>query len=323
MLDESTSYLINAAVAAMAKFTMPTSRVFWGYILLMPVVALLPYLLYYKKKGTSFNPFGYLRFLFPKREYAGKSARLDYQLFLLNIVLDPVRIVSFVVTPIIGVMIYRGLNQIYTPHWEKLDVEASPLSALCFAGIFFLFNDFAYFLDHYTRHKIPALWQFHRVHHSAETLNPMTVYRSHPADLIFENAIYVFTISIVVGVLGYFTVENLSAFFIAKMKLVIYAFNLLGMFRHSHVWIPFGPFWSKIFMSPAQHMIHHSAALPHRDKNNGRMLSVWDWMFGTLYIPENEERHELVLGIDATELDCHPNLLAALIDPFKGIFRAT
>ena len=259
----------------------------------------------------------------PQRNTLAKSA--PYECGITDTVDAPERFpVKFYLVAMLFIMFDIEIVFLYPWAVENRALGAFGLVAmLIFAGIFFLFNDFAYFLDHYTRHKIPALWQFHRVHHSAEPLNPMTVYRSHPADLIFENAIYVFTISIVVGVLGYFTVENLSAFFIAKMKLVIYAFNLLGMFRHSHVWIPFGPFWSKIFMSPAQHMIHHSAALPHRDKNNGRMLSVWDWMFGTLYIPENEERHELVLGIDATELDCHPNLLAALIDPFKGIFRAT
>jgi sterol desaturase/sphingolipid hydroxylase (fatty acid hydroxylase superfamily) len=319
-MEEILSLLINTWDVVLTKFSYPTSRLFWGYVLLMPLVAMLPYFIYHKKSGTKFNAFGYLKFLFPKREYLDRSALLDYQFFLLNIVLNPVRVVGFFVTPVVGVSLYRELNRLHPPTWDRLNVETSPVAALSFVVIFFLFNDFMDFLHHYARHKIPLFWSFHRVHHSAEVLNPMTVYRAHPVDLIFENAIFVFSMSIVIGVLSYFSVDNLSVYFLAKIKVAIYIFNLSGNFRHSHVWIPFGSFWSKIFMSPAQHLIHHSIAPEHRDKNNGRMLSIWDWMFGSLYIPEDHERHELVLGIDAKEPNCHPNLLVALVDPFRKIF---
>ncbi|MGZ3305953.1 MAG: sterol desaturase family protein, partial [Asticcacaulis sp.] len=38
----------------------------------------------------------------------------------------------------------------------------------------FLAYDFAYWLDHYIKHKVPFLWEFHRVHHTAEVLSPLT-----------------------------------------------------------------------------------------------------------------------------------------------------
>ena len=42
--------------------------------------------------------------------------------------------------------------------------------------------DFGFFLSHYLMHKIPILWYFHEVHHSAEVLTPVTVYRTHPVE---------------------------------------------------------------------------------------------------------------------------------------------
>lgn len=35
---------------------------------------------------------------------------------------------------------------------------------------------------HYCQHKISWLWAFHKVHHSAEGLTPLTANRHHPVD---------------------------------------------------------------------------------------------------------------------------------------------
>jgi sterol desaturase/sphingolipid hydroxylase (fatty acid hydroxylase superfamily) len=320
-MEEVISFLSTTWEIVLTKFSYPTSRLHWGNLLLMPFLGVVPYLIYHKTQVIRFNVFEYLKFIFPKREYLSRSALLDYQFFLLNIVLNPVRLVGFVMTPVVGAVIFKTLNQIYTPTWDRLNIETSPVAAACFVLVFFMLNDFSNFLHHYIRHKVRWLWEFHSVHHSAQVLNPLTADRKHPVDLIFENIVFVFCMSIAVGVLAYFTIDNLSVFFLAKVKVAVYIFNLSSNFRHSHVWIPFGPFWSKIFMSPAQHLIHHSCAPEHRDKNNGRILSIWDWMFGTLYVPENEERHGLVLGIDIQQPNYHPNMLVALLDPFRRILR--
>ena len=33
---------------------------------------------------------------------------------------------------------------------------------------------------------MPFLWEFHKVHHSAEVLNPITGFRSHPVDQVLD-----------------------------------------------------------------------------------------------------------------------------------------
>ena len=52
-----------------------------------------------------------------------------------------------------------------------------------------------------------------------------------------------------------------------------------------------------IFISPAQHQIHHSALPKHFGKNCGFALAIWDWAFGTLYVPK--ERETFPLGLRA------------------------
>jgi sterol desaturase/sphingolipid hydroxylase (fatty acid hydroxylase superfamily) len=65
----------------------------------------------------------------------------------------------------------------------------------------------------------------------------------------------------------------------------VVAANLTGAnFHHAHIWISFGPMLERLFISPSQHHINHSRKPAHFNRNYGRILAIWDWMFGTLYI---------------------------------------
>lgn len=62
----------------------------------------------------------------------------------------------------------------------------------------FLAYDLGFFVDHTLKHKIPALWELHKTHHSAEVLTPLVNFRVHPLDsLILAN-----TLSLFIGVVG-------------------------------------------------------------------------------------------------------------------------
>lgn len=58
---------------------------------------------------------------------------------------------------------------------------------------------------------------------------------------------------------------------------------------HVHVHVSYGNWVNRIVLAPVMHNLHHSIELPHRDKNYGVILTVWDWMFGTLYLPKKNE----------------------------------
>ena len=68
----------------------------------------------------------------------------------------------------------------------------------------------------------------------------------------------------------------------------------------------------RIFVSPAHHQVHHSGNPKHFNKNFGSCLALWDWMFGTLYVPE-KEREPLSFGFP-DRADAH-TFKGELVDP--------
>jgi sterol desaturase/sphingolipid hydroxylase (fatty acid hydroxylase superfamily) len=98
-------------------------------------------------------------------------------------------------------------------------------------------------------------------------------------------------------------------------------FHLLGAnMRHSHIWLSFGPILERIIISPAQHQIHHSKAPRHWDRNYGEVFAIWDWLFGTLYLP-GKEREIIEFGAVGDDTQAHPTLFAAYVQPFRDCAR--
>jgi len=97
-------------------------------------------------------------------------------------------------------------------------------------------------------------------------------------------------------------------------------FRLLsGNLRHSHIWVAYPRWLSHLLISPAQHQIHHSVELRHRDRNMGTVFAFWDWLFGTLYVPRGRER--LTFGVAQGVPQEHPTLLDAWWVPLRNIGR--
>ena len=72
---------------------------------------------------------------------------------------------------------------------------------------------------------------------------------------------------------------------------MLFLFNITGAnLRHSHVNISYGMFLEKIFISPAQHQVHHSISDKHRDKNFGAILAIWDLFGKSLYLSRPNQR---------------------------------
>ncbi|HVJ55719.1 MAG TPA: sterol desaturase family protein [Aliidongia sp.] len=183
----------------------------------------------------------------------------------------------------------------------------------------FLGYELGYYVDHYLKHKIPFLWEFHKIHHSAEVLTPLTVFRVHPIDtLIFINVV-----AIVAGALhGIFTYvigKNVNLYLISDTNIITVAFFfLLAHLQHSQFWIPLRGLAGRILLSPAHHQIHHSIDPAHYDRNLGSFLAIWDWMFGTLSVPE-KETPRLEFGISPTGQDPH-SITALLIAPLASAY---
>jgi sterol desaturase/sphingolipid hydroxylase (fatty acid hydroxylase superfamily) len=100
------------------------------------------------------------------------------------------------------------------------------------------------------------------------------------------------------------------------LHVLVFAFNLVGILRHSQVWLHYGPAWGKWLISPAHHQLHHSCEAEHIGVNRGFELAIWDRLYGTLYVPGRKPPFRMGLG-DGTDAQWH-NVRAMYVLPFRN-----
>jgi sterol desaturase/sphingolipid hydroxylase (fatty acid hydroxylase superfamily) len=177
----------------------------------------------------------------------------------------------------------------------------------------FLAYELAFWFDHYLSHRIPFLWEFHKVHHTAEVLSPITNFRVHPVDSVVFFNILRFFVGATGGVLSYLQLGN--PFAVGGTNLIMVAFIFLTVhLQHSHVWLATTGPLGRLILSPAHHQLHHSDNPIHFDKNFGACLSIFDWLFGTLHMPQRK-RERITFGIPA-RLPSHHTAIGGLVTPF-------
>ncbi|MEO1243471.1 MAG: sterol desaturase family protein [Pseudomonadota bacterium] len=255
-----------------------------------------------RKPGHSFSMRGLLTDLFPAVVWRHRSARQDLFIILINDGL-------LFFLPAVAAIAISPLGALVT----GVDAEAitpSPWKMALFGIYLALVWDFFATFTHYLKHKIPVLWEFHKVHHCAEVLTPLTAMRRHPVEIVISSlivgagiAIATTTWTVLFGAPG-------STIEVGGVALIVYLWRLLGYnIRHSHIWISYGPFWNRFVMSPAHHQLHHSREPRHYDCNFGHIFTFWDRLFGTLYQPVEGEAFEY--GIEREE-NAELNTLGAL-----------
>jgi sterol desaturase/sphingolipid hydroxylase (fatty acid hydroxylase superfamily) len=179
----------------------------------------------------------------------------------------------------------------------------------------FLAYELGYWLNHYLSHRVPFLWEFHRVHHTATVLTPVTNFRVHPVyGIIFVNILAIST-AIANGIGNYLLGETAYqyAFSDTNIILVIFIHTYVHL-QHTELWISLSGALGRVFMSPAHHQVHHSTNPIHFNKNLGSCLALWDWMFGTLYVP-GKQPEKLSFGVEPDNPAVH-TLTGAYLDPF-------
>ena len=235
---------------------------------------------------------GFFKWAFPSRIWRHRSSLVDFVLFVLGQSMAFLGILSrFVATPVVAAAV-AGMVP-----WAATGSDTS-LHPILLALILFLSADFASYWSHRAHHTISAIWPLHAVHHSAEVLTPITAYRHHPLSILVNLSFQSIVIGALWGLLiGVFDHSASLATIAGANAFVVIANITVANFHHAHIWVSFGPFWERVFMSPAQHHIHHSTNPDHFNTNYGQILSVWDWMFGTLYVTESKE--SVSFGLDS------------------------
>lgn len=246
-----------------------------------------------------------VRALFQPDIWWHPSARIDYAVVSINSVLM-VTVLGAMTVSQSGLM-SAGHALLAGSSWPgllpSLNVDPERIAALVLALYtlaLFMVDDFLHFLSHTLTHKVSWLWAFHKLHHSAERLNPFTADRQHPVDLLFAALLRTVGTGLAAGLFVALLGAPLGIVEIAGSNVLLFLFNIAGgTLRHSPVWLDFGPRIDRWLISPAMHQIHHSHARQHWDRNMGGTLAIWDRIFGTLYVPQQPERLELGLGAES------------------------
>ncbi|MGH6663835.1 MAG: sterol desaturase family protein [Pseudolabrys sp.] len=265
------------------------------------------------RRGRRIRPKTIARALFPRRILRHASNQADIFYLFFNIftfsVLFGWAVLSY---QFVSNGIIAGLVAIAGP------VKPTTLSPYVTRSVItlmlFLAYELGYWFNHWLSHKVPVLWEFHKVHHTAEVLTPLTNFRVHPVyGWIFANILAV-SAAIANGLGNYMFGETAYQYAINDTNIILVLFiHAYVHLQHSHMWISFRGVLGRIFISPAHHQVHHSGNPKHFNKNFGSCLALWDWMFGTLYVPE-KKREPLVFGFP-DNLNAH-TVKAELVDPF-------
>jgi sterol desaturase/sphingolipid hydroxylase (fatty acid hydroxylase superfamily) len=250
----------------------PNKRVYWLYLLSALILAI----------------WFYGALIFKKQHWINSSSLVDLVWIFVNQGGTKLLLVPMLAMQISFIL---WLNQIIKQLFGEGDwfyVNDSYLS-LGFAFALFISHDFSKYLLHLAQHKVPFLWRFHAVHHSATSMTPLTLYRIHPVEFILNGLRGLMVNVLLSACFMYLFKNNITVLDLLGVNLFVFLFNVAGSnLRHSHIWLGFGK-WERFFISPAQHQIHHSTKIKHFNKNFGSTFAIWDTFFNSLLLSKNEQ----------------------------------
>jgi sterol desaturase/sphingolipid hydroxylase (fatty acid hydroxylase superfamily) len=187
-----------------------------------------------------------------------------------------------------GVRNLVAINVATLPHWAQLLV-------------LFLVRDFIQWNVHVMLHRVPWLWKFHMVHHSVQQMG----YAAHLRYHFMETIVYRSFEYLPLAMIG-FGIQDF---------LLVHLFTItIGHLNHANIYLPLGPL-KYVFNNPQMHIWHHSKELPRGSHgvNFGITLSVWDYLFGTSWIPK--DGRDIELGFE--EVAQYPHgFLQQVAEPF-------
>jgi sterol desaturase/sphingolipid hydroxylase (fatty acid hydroxylase superfamily) len=201
----------------------------------------------------------------------------------------------------------------------------------------FVVRDFIQWWVHRLLHRFDWLWEYHKLHHSVEQMGFAAHLRYHWMEtLVYRTieyiplallgiglhdffVIHIFTLAVghynhanisvpgyvtggIIGLLlgvvvagGFYDVRLLDNPGLAMQLLTVLAGIAVGS-------VVLGPFMKKIFNHPEMHIWHHAHDIPDSHRygvNFGISLAIWDYIFGTVYMPHNGR--DVRLGFEGVE----------------------
>lgn len=174
-----------------------------------------------------------------------------------------------------------GIYMFVQERWGIWTIEASiPAFIACL-----LLFDFLFYWAHRWGHEVNFFWGAHVVHHQSEEYN-LSVALRQPW---FHNMI-AFFIFLPIPFLGF----DPAVFLAAASIHTLYQFWI-----HTKT---VGKLWAPIeflFNTPSHHRVHHGRDPKYIDKNHGGVLIIWDRLFGTFQVEEEEPTYGITTQLSS------------------------
>lgn len=144
----------------------------------------------------------------------------------------------------------------------------------------------AVYLAHRASHRLPLLWRVHRIHHADTSLDLSTALRNHPLELAFIVP-WIAAVTIAFGL-------HAPTLFVFEAASLAFA-----LWNHANLDVParLDSSLRLAFVTPAMHLVHHSARREETDSNYGDMLSIWDRLFGTYRVLDRDQLRAMRIGL--------------------------
>ncbi|MFI8621208.1 sterol desaturase family protein [Marinomonas sp. NPDC078689] len=297
-----------AISSPLEAFLNGSERVFWGYLLVSAIIALV----WYVRQGNT------LSWVQLKRYWWSLDARLDYRYFLVNWLIKTLLILPVLLSgQTVALWTLSALNAVADPlflPWYYRDI------VLLYTLSLFVLEDLSRYALHRWMHSNPWLWKIHQVHHSAEALNPLTFYRLHPLENILFALRHAVVAGMVTGVFIFCFGARVNLYTVLGGNLFIVSlFAFTGNLRHSHIRLGYGRWLERVLISPAQHQVHHQRR--HMRHNFGSALAIWDGLFGTLKV-SREAPDDRSFGLGDGKRRHFDSVRKLLMQPFFSIYSS-
>lgn len=165
--------------------------------------------------------------------------------------------------------------------------------------IVIIVGDFIGYWTHRLNHRISHLWNYHAIHHSSENLYWLSAVRIHPINDVFSKGIQ----AIPILLLGF-----------SPLSVELYTPILSSYIAFTHANVPwhYGPF-RYLIVSPAFHRWHHTKDKKSWGKNFAGLLPIYDFIFGTFYLPLDEQPKDF--GLHGKTMTT--NFIGQMLYPFR------
>jgi len=151
--------------------------------------------------------------------------------------------------------------------------------------LFLVIHDFYIYWFHRAQHHSKLLWRTHEAHHSNKEVDWLAGTRSHVVEIVINQTIEFAPIVLLLG----------PDSPVVPIKALIDA--VWGMYIHSNIDVRSGKL-QYFINGPEMHQWHHANDRAVFYANYSTKFAIWDWIFGTAYLPGRKKPAEYGLYYD-------------------------